>query len=61
MWASFLTAQNLFDTELPFLTFEQLLQFQGDVGLEDAAWLKHEDSERRAYLAGDDPEQMSLL
>lgn len=50
MWAQILTERSLFDTGPQFLDFTSLLQFELDVGLNDNAWLKHEDKSKRAAL-----------
>jgi hypothetical protein len=50
MWAHLLTERSLFDTGPKFLDFSSLVDFSLDAGLDDDAWLKHEDSEKSAAL-----------
>lgn len=57
MWANVLTERSLFDTGPQFLDFTAPQQFQLDVGLEDKAWLKREDNEKRAALEAPAPDE----
>jgi hypothetical protein len=50
MWAHLLTERSLFDTGPKFLDFSSLVDFSLDAGLDDDAWLKHEDSDKSAAL-----------
>jgi hypothetical protein len=64
MWAHLLTERSLFDAGPQFLDFGSLLDFGLDVGLDDEAWLKHEDDpEKRAALQAPaiDERQRSLI
>jgi hypothetical protein len=64
MWAHLLTERSLFDMGPQFLDFGSLLDFELDVGLDDDAWLKHEDDpEKRAALEAPaiDDRQRSLI
>ena len=65
MWAHFLTERSLFDTGAQFLDFSSLQEFELDVGLNDEAWLKHEDDpEKQAAMqapAIDDRQRSFLL
>jgi hypothetical protein len=57
MWANVLTERSLFDTGPQFLDFISPLQFQLDVGLDDTAWLKREDKDKRAVLEAPAPDE----
>jgi hypothetical protein len=65
MWAHLLTERSLFDTGAQFLDFSSLQDFELDVGLNDEAWLKHEDDpEKQAALqapAIDDRQRSFIL
>jgi hypothetical protein len=63
MWAHLLTERDLFDTGPKFLDFASLLEFPLDVGLDDNAWLKHEDIDDSAVLlsAAVDDRQVSFI
>jgi Domain of unknown function (DUF4365) len=63
MWAHLLTERDLFDTGPKFLDFVSLLEFPLEVGLDDDAWLKHEDLENLAALEGPatDDRQVSFI
>ena len=65
MWAHLLTERSLFDTGPQFLDFSSLQDFELDVGLNDEAWLKHEDDpEKQAALqapAIDDRQRSFIL
>jgi len=64
MWAHILTARSLFDTGPEFLDFAALQRFDLDAGLDDDAWLKREDAEKRNALqlpTIDDRQQSFLL
>jgi hypothetical protein len=63
MWAHLLTERSLFDTDTQFLDFGSLVEFELDVGLDDEAWLKHEDTDTYAALQApvDDDRQQSLI
>jgi hypothetical protein len=50
MWAHLLTERSLFDTGSQFLHFGSLVEFELEVGVDDAAWLKHEDADKYALL-----------
>jgi hypothetical protein len=50
MWAHLLTERSLFDTGPKFLDFSSLVDFSLDAGLDDDAWLKHEDTEKSVAL-----------
>jgi len=64
MWAHLLTDRDLFDTGPRFLDFASMLEFELEVGLDDDAWLKHEDTEKTAALqapAVDDRQESFIL
>lgn len=63
MWASLLTERSLFDRGSQFLDFTSLLQFDLNVGLDDDAWLKREESDKREALEAPavDTKQQSFL
>jgi hypothetical protein len=64
MWAHLLTDRDLFDTGPRFLDFASMLEFEVEVGLDDDAWLKHEDTEKSAALrapAVDDRQESFIL
>jgi hypothetical protein len=64
MWARLLTERDLFEVGPRFLDFGPLLAFQLEVGLDDDAWLKHEDLEKSADLQGpavDDRQESFML
>jgi hypothetical protein len=64
MWAHLLTDRDLFDTGPRFLDFASMLEFELEVGLDDDAWLKHEDMEKSAALqapAVDDRQESFIL
>jgi hypothetical protein len=65
MWGHLLTERSLFDTGAQFLDFGTLQDFELDVGLNDDAWLKHEDDpDKRAALlapAIDDRQRSFIL
>jgi hypothetical protein len=50
MWAHLLTERSLFDSEPQFLDFGSLAEFDLEAGLDDEAWLKHEDTDKGAAL-----------
>jgi hypothetical protein len=53
MWAEYLITPvqgNLFLCPYQFLQFDQLEEFEIDVGIDDSIWLKNEDSEDAALL-----------
>jgi len=61
MWASVLTERSLFDVTPQFLDFISLLQFHLDVGLDDKAWLKREEKEKRAALEAPAPDERQQI
>jgi hypothetical protein len=64
MWAHVLTGRSLFDTGTSFLEFDAPEQFELNAGLDDNAWLKHEDTEEIVTLRGravDERQQVLLL
>jgi uncharacterized protein DUF4365 len=63
MWAHLLTERGLFDTGPQFLDFGSLVDFELDVGIDDEAWLKHEDTDKYAALQEplDDGRQQRLI
>jgi hypothetical protein len=50
MWAQLLTERSLFDTGPGFLDFTALVQHELSAGLDDDAWLKHEEKEKQTSL-----------
>jgi hypothetical protein len=50
MWAHLLTERTLFDTGSRFLDFAGLLEFELDAGIDDEAWLKHEELAMKPFL-----------
>ncbi len=50
MWAQLLTERSLFDTGPGFLDFTALVQQELGAGLDDDAWLKHEEKEKQTSL-----------
>jgi len=63
MWAHILTAHSLFDRGPAFLDFAALQQFELAVGFNDDAWLKREETDKRADLQvpGSDDRQQSFF
>ena len=64
MWAHLLTDRDLFDMGPRFLDFASMLEFELEVGLDDDAWLKHEDTEKSAALQAptvDDRQESFIL
>lgn len=64
MWAHIMTARSLFDTGTNFLEFDGPERFELNAGLDDDAWLKHEDAEKIITLRGravDERQQLLLL
>jgi hypothetical protein len=64
MWAHVLTTRSLFDTGPGFLDFAALQHFDLGVGVDDDAWLKREEADKRAALqvrTADDRQQSLLL
>lgn len=53
MWEDLLTTDDLFTQQYPYLSFDRLLQFDTDRGLDDAAWSTND--ERAAVVADDMP------
>jgi hypothetical protein len=56
-----LTERSLFDVTPQFLDFISLLQFHLDVGLDDKAWLKREEKEKRAALEAPAPDERQQI
>jgi len=63
MWAHLLTERSLFDSGPQFLDFGSLVEFDLEVGLDDEAWLKHEETDKDAALQEltDNDRQQSLI
>jgi hypothetical protein len=64
MWAHLLAERDLFDAGPRFLDFTSLLEFELEAGLDDEAWLKHEDTEKSLALespATDDRQESLIL
>ena len=60
MWAHLLTSRSLFDSGPQFLDFDVLEKFDLDVGVDDDAWIKREDTDVIQMTNDDQQESLSL-
>ena len=56
MWAEMLTEQEgLFTSHYPLLSFDRLMTFELDSGINDDLWLPYEEAEKRKELSDSEP------
>lgn len=56
MWAEMLTErEGLFTSLYPFLSFDRLMTFELDSGINDDLWLPYEEAEKRKELSDSEP------